>query len=357
MLRGRPFIFAVNADAMGKSIQGAGGALVLGAVLESLVERTKYSEQDRELLPEKWLKLAFIECHRVFESFDGSMLVSLIMSLIDEETGFTYFINAEHPLPVLIRNGQASFVEQGTVLRKLGMTGMSGFISIQTLSLEPGDVLIFGSDGKDDLILGEKDGMRLINEDERLFLKIAEEAQGDPSRMTEILSSRYELMDDLSLLSIQYRPDSENLRRRRAISRQLKEDIEAVRSGAIEPQRGIQLLLKGLSEYPENIHLHKQLASLYLKIGQYGRAIIHMEKYLRFRPEDDEMLFRLFLLMKKRNLLARAAEYGEVYHLRHPDDPRVVRELVEVYARLNNKVREEKFLRRLEAMQMMQDST
>lgn len=76
-----------------------------------------------------------------------------------------------------------------------------------------------------------------------------------------------------------------------------------------------------------------------------------MEKYLRFRPEDDEMLYRLFLLMKKRNLLARAAEYGEIYHLRHPDDRRVTKELMEVYARLNNKVREEKFRKRLETMQ------
>ncbi len=351
VLRGRPYIFAVNADAMGKSIQGAGGALVLGAVIESLVERTKYSELDRELLPEKWLKLAFVELHRVFESFDGSMLVSLIMSLVDEETGFVYFINAEHPLPVLVRDGQASFIEQAEPLRKLGMTGMSGFISIQTISLQIGDTLIFGSDGKDDLVMGEKDGVRIINEDESLFLSIAARTQGNPSQMAQILSEQYELMDDLSLLSIRYQPDSDEHRRRRAVSRQLKENIEAVRSGSIEPHEGIQLLLKGLSEYPENLQLHKQLASLYLKTGQYGRAIIHMEKYLRFRPEDDEMLYRLFLLMKKRNLLARAAEYGEIYHLRHPDDRRVTKELMEVYARLNNKVREEKFRKRLETMQ------
>ncbi len=351
VLRGRPYIFGVNADAMGKSIQGAGGALVLGAVIESLVERTKYSELDRELLPERWLKLAFVELHRVFESFDGSMLVSLIMTLVDEETGFAYYINAEHPLPVLLRDGKASFIEQAEPLRKLGMTGMSGFISIQTFSLQPEDVLIFGSDGKDDLVLDERDGVRVINEDESLFLSIAAEAEGSPSRMAEILAERYELMDDLSIMAIRYRPDSEEHRRRRAISRQLKESMEAVRSGAIEPHQGIQLLVKGLSEYPDNVHLHRQLASLYLKTGQYGRAIIHMEKYLRFRPEDDDMLYRLFVLMKKRNLLARAAEYGEVYHLRHPDDYRITKALVEVYGKLNNRAREEKFRKRLEVMQ------
>jgi hypothetical protein len=80
-LRGKEYIFCVNADAMGKSIQGAGGALVLGSVLEAIVERTKYDDIFKEQYPEQWLKNAFVEIHKVFESFDGSMLVSCILVL------------------------------------------------------------------------------------------------------------------------------------------------------------------------------------------------------------------------------------------------------------------------------------
>ena len=342
---------------MGKSIQGAGGALVLGAVIESLVERTKYSDLDREQLPEKWLKLAFVELHRVFESFDGSMLVSLIMSLVDEETGFVYFINAEHPFPILVRDGQASFLEQTEPLRKLGMTGMDGFISIQTISLKLGDTLIFGSDGKDDVIVGEHDGIRVINEDEGQILGIASLANGDPQQMADLLEERYELMDDLSLLSIHYSPDTDEYRRRWTISRQLKDDIDRVRAGKIDDNEAIQILVKGMQEFPHNVQVHKLLASLYLKTKQYGRAIIHMEKYLRYKPEDNEMLLRVFLLMKNRNLLARAAEYGEIYHLRYPDDERVMSALVSVYDKLNNRIREEKFRHRLSVLRQNRSST
>lgn len=342
-LRERSYIFAVNADAMGKSIQGAGGALVLGAVLESLVERTKYSNKDRDLPPEQWLKLAFIELHRVFESFNGSMLVSLVMSLVDEENGFVYFINAEHPVPVLVRNGQASFVEQEEPLRKLGMTGMTGFISIQTFLLQPGDILVFGSDGKDDLVMEHHGDSRVINEDEGLFLKIASQSSGDPKKMAAILVDEYELMDDLSLLAIRYHPDEEQLRRRRTISRQLKQEIDDIRANKVEAKEGIQKLVMALEQYPDNMQLHRQLASLYLKTRQFGRAIIHMEKYLILKPDDNEMLYRIFMLMKKRNLLVRAADYGEIYHLRHPADKRIAAELADLYQRTGNREREEKF--------------
>ena len=42
---------------MGKSIQGAGGALVLGVVFRSIIERTKIFKPNMELFPEQWLKI------------------------------------------------------------------------------------------------------------------------------------------------------------------------------------------------------------------------------------------------------------------------------------------------------------
>jgi hypothetical protein len=40
----------MNADAMGKSMQGAGGALVLGAVLEAIVDRTMITGMHRGII-------------------------------------------------------------------------------------------------------------------------------------------------------------------------------------------------------------------------------------------------------------------------------------------------------------------
>ena len=47
-LQGEKYTLVVNADAMGKSLQGAGGVLVLGSAIRSLIERTNITERERE---------------------------------------------------------------------------------------------------------------------------------------------------------------------------------------------------------------------------------------------------------------------------------------------------------------------
>lgn len=56
-LRNRPMSVFLNADAMGKSMQGAGGALVLGSVFQSIIQRTKYSHEMQEEYPENGLEI------------------------------------------------------------------------------------------------------------------------------------------------------------------------------------------------------------------------------------------------------------------------------------------------------------
>ena len=63
---------------MGKSIQGAGGVLVLGTVFKSIIQRTNSTDYGKTVYPEKWLKDAFVEMHKAFVSFDGSMLMSFV---------------------------------------------------------------------------------------------------------------------------------------------------------------------------------------------------------------------------------------------------------------------------------------
>ena len=41
---------------MGKSIQGAGGILVLGSMIQSALQRNKFFKEDQMLSPEHWLR-------------------------------------------------------------------------------------------------------------------------------------------------------------------------------------------------------------------------------------------------------------------------------------------------------------
>ena len=203
-LQGRRFVALINADAMGKSMQGAGGALVLGSVFHTIIERTQALSELREQSPERWLKNAFVELHRVFESFDGSMLVSGFFALLDEEAGLLYHVLAEHPRAVIFRNGKAQFVDNDRILRKLGTPGVLKGLAIATTQLEPGDILFTGSDGRDDIILGtDRNGGRIINEDEFLFLRLVEQSQGSLTGLIALLEQQGEIMDDLSIMRIE----------------------------------------------------------------------------------------------------------------------------------------------------------
>jgi serine phosphatase RsbU (regulator of sigma subunit) len=54
----------------------------------------------------------------VFKSFNGSMVISAVIFMIEDETGKAFYINAEHPYSVLYRDGKASFIEEGIQLPK-----------------------------------------------------------------------------------------------------------------------------------------------------------------------------------------------------------------------------------------------
>ncbi len=201
----------INADAMGKSIQGAGGAIVLGSVFGSILNRTKlYEDKISEITPQRWLKSAFQELAKVFEMFDGSMLVTAVMGVIEESSGRTYLINAEHPSPILYRNGKASLIPTKHFFNRIGLpSDPVGSFTIQSFQLRGGDCLILGSDGKDDLIVGQwENGSKKINESQEAFLAHVESAGGD---LNEIYRQVEEfLSDDISFLKIEYSSEAQN---------------------------------------------------------------------------------------------------------------------------------------------------
>lgn len=281
-LRDREYVVFLNADAMGKSMQGAGGALVLGAVFYSIVERTRSVASMQQLAPERWLKNAFIELDKVFESFDGSMLVSLVLGLVDTQTGLLYYVNAEHPWSILYRGNEASFIENELSLRKLGMSS-DGRITVRVFEMQPGDVLICGSDGRDDILLHTPDGRPKMNEDEDLILSAVVSAKGKLPQVYEICAQRGEITDDYSLLKIAYfgdtMPETEKTAMRSA-------------SGA------------------------------YYRAQNYLKAIVEGEKYLNSRPADTQFMRFLSRCHRLAGNYEIAIDLAERLRLRQPDDTR-----------------------------------
>lgn len=205
-LQNRKFLLFTNADAMGKSMQGAGGALVFGAVFQSIVQRTKTDPGYQAFGPEDWLKYNLQEMHMIFEAFDGTMLVSLTMGLLEEETGKLYFLNAEHPSIVLYRNGKAEYLQADVSYRKLGTLGAMPIHNTKEVQLQSGDVLIVGSDGKDDILCIDSSGKWEVNSDEQVFLRIVEATQGNLQAIIKQIESLGQIIDDISLIRITLLP-------------------------------------------------------------------------------------------------------------------------------------------------------
>ncbi|WP_081605050.1 SpoIIE family protein phosphatase [Leptospira alstonii] len=200
----KKYVVFVNGDAMGKSIQGAGGALVLGTVFNTILTRSAIPSQQNKR-PERWLEEAFLELQKIFESFDGSMYISIVLGLVEESTGLLYYINAEHPWTVLYRDGVASYIEDELTLRKIGIPENEEHLVIKNFQMFPGDTIVIGSDGRDDLLIGNEEN-RIINEDQNQFLKRVEEGCADLREVYDRILKFGALLDDFSLLKITYHP-------------------------------------------------------------------------------------------------------------------------------------------------------
>jgi len=222
-LKKRRYGVFLNADAMGKSMQGAGGSMVLGAIMQAAIYKAKVSPTVQDLYPETWIKNSYLEFQTIFEQFQGSMLMSIVFGLIDDETGLIYYINAEHPWCVIYKNNKTIFIENELELWKLGIQLKKKTIRIKTLLLNNGETFIAGSDGRDDILLKSKENSRIINDDENLFINIVNEADGDIKKMYEITEKYGEITDDYSLLSIKTKKNLIHKNNKKEKNTQIKE--------------------------------------------------------------------------------------------------------------------------------------
>jgi len=342
--RQKPMTVFLNADAMGKSMQGAGGALVTGAVFNSIIERTILSPEVQDQFPERWLKNAFIEMHKVFESFEGSMLISVVMGVLDNTSGLLYLINAEHPCTVLIRDCEPSFIGNEKMYRKLGSSIVDDFIFIQTFQMRDGDIIINGSDGRDDILLPDiQTGEKSLNYDENVFLKVTKKAEGDLNKIYEELTRMGEFTDDLSLVRIEY--NNPNL----AI-----QTMENQESSEIEiafdkiTQETLEKLNLKLEEYynesTQNLHTLKYICIAYIRLKDYKTSIRLIQEYLEKIPSDTVMFYYLSYAYKKNRNFEESIDYGERVRIRNPYHLKNLINLVQSYASSGKLLRAQEIL-------------
>lgn len=340
-LQGKEYTVFLNADAMGKSIQGAGGVIVMGTVFRSLITRTKLNPQLAKQYPELWIKECFKELQNVFVSFGGSMLISTIYGLVEEDSGTAYYINSEHPYFVLFRDGLAKFLDTNIDVKKIGTEGIFGNLQVNTFQLQHGDSLLSGSDGRDDLVLGyDKDGMRVINEDESLFLQKVNEAEGDLQTIRSELEKVGSFMDDLSLLKLTYSHD------RLSLQKEWKEKLTEVDTLIAEGKEKqiVDKLQQICAEYPGFPDAHLYLAKQYMSSRQYHKASQYYELYSQLNPADSESLLVNSILKKKLAKFSEAILFAERYRVRYPKNVRNLLHLIHLYYLQKNISKAQKLL-------------
>jgi hypothetical protein len=339
-LRGRNATVFLSADAMGKSIQGAGGALVLGAVFDSLIERTRLEESFKNYYPERWLKKAFIELHKVFESFDGTMLTSVVLGLVENDTGFLYYIDAEHPDPVLYRDDLPSFLVPEKSHRKLGAHVGDQPLQFTCFQLKKGDIFICGSDGRDDLLLqnGENESM---NYDKDLFLEIVKVGRGDIHKILEIIKAKYKLTDDISLLSIQI-PENKKSPEEEWENVTFSEEEKVITHGKWERFLGGEII---------NPYEWKYMGITFLRKRDFLKSILCLEKYCEMIPSDTKILLYCGYLHFKLGNYVEAIETAERLRVRDGMDWKNLIHLTRSYTDVGNFRRAWIILKQLEQLQ------
>ncbi len=351
-LREKEYTVFLNADAMGKSIQGAGGALALGVVFNAGLIRSRTYAHTKSY-PEIWLKERFLDLQNVFLSFDGTMYISVCIGLVENDTGMMYYINAEHPPTVLYRDGKASFLESNVDLCKIGTPGQENRFFIKTFQLLPGDQIITGSDGRDDVIIGYDGNLEIINENSDLFLKRVEEGQGDPSQIVEKIKEFGTLYDDISLLRISFLETKNKNENGIDVSNpeiqsSLEKGTHLLEAG--KPKDALTWLNKILTSHKPLPDLLRLLGRGYMETKQWEKAIECYTQLLNISPMDNDALFQISIAFRRWDKKAESADYGERLYLRDPNHLENIHNLSEVHMELGIFIRAKTLLEKAEQL-------
>ncbi|MBI3395130.1 MAG: SpoIIE family protein phosphatase [Spirochaetia bacterium] len=360
----RTYTMALNGDAMGKSMQGAGGSLVMGVVMNSIMARSAANKKVLDVTPEQWVTNVYREIDSVFRSFDGSMAISAILLLVDDLSGEVCYWSAEHPHSVLYRNGRASFLdEDAEFLPKLGFD-LEATFKVRKVQLQPGDVLIMASDGRDDIHFGSQTdngtAERIINTDETLFLKHVEAAKGSLPEIENLIRSTGELIDDLSMLRLGFHEHAAPTQSALPIDRSVGADgqkavQDVYQKGKAFYEKGemetaLSVLHEAYKTDPNNQKLNKLLAVLSFKGKDYDTAVKVLRRYLSSEPDMPIFWYYLSVAEKKIGDIQSSLQGAHKLYDADPDNVHNLIHLADLYRNVGQRDRAWEFIRKAEAI-------
>lgn len=274
---------------------------MLGTAMNNIMARSASQGKVLNISPEDWVREAYRELDDIFRTFDGVMMASAILGLINESTGKMYYFNAEHPWAVLLRDGKASFLERELTLRKLGSPSEMSF-RILEFDLKPGDILYVGSDGRDDINVTEDGVNWTMNSDENVFLKTVEGSKGDLDSIVDRIHSLGALSDDLSLIRIGFHEKlSSNITESKT---SIPESVlrKYTEAKALLQQReigtAVVLLEEALQSVPSFKAAARLLGQVYYDRKEYDPSSRWFEKYLEFDSDSPNIWFLLSVCYK-----------------------------------------------------------
>ncbi|MCB1192147.1 MAG: SpoIIE family protein phosphatase [Leptospiraceae bacterium] len=352
ILKNKNYVVFINGDAIGKSLQGAQGALIAGIIFNEFITRTRVSVNQQNRFPEKWLRECYRAMQSAFVTFNFELMISAVIGLVDEKNGFVYYFNARHPSSVLYRNGKAQFLEDGLSLYKIGVEGLGDVFNLRTFQMQNEDVLLFGSDGRDTITLKDKNKNqeRTLNEDETFFLKCVEKGEGDVGKILNSIEDHGELSDDITLLSVSYHTDvdlEEAQKRNPAYSQFVQRAKEFIRKRKyIEAAQKLERAIKIFRE-PD---VYKDLLYCYRKINDYEKQESAVREAYNSFPHVIEFSLHASELYKRLKRFETAIDHGERYRLYYPNDVKNLVNLADIYRLVRNYARAKMILDEIETI-------
>ena len=199
--------------------------------------------------------------------------------------------------------------------------------------MQPGDIILTGSDGKDDVFLGTNpEGGRIINDEETWILKKVEDGKGDLKKIYTSISQSGELTDDLSLLRVEY--DSH------VMDFVIDLDMEEVDAMLLEAKefqnrkghpKAIEILENAYKKSRNHIQLNKTLINLHLHAGNFRRAAKLAESFSENYPNEFDYIYIASFAYKRAALFEKALEAADRLKLRYPDMLKNLTNLAEIY--------------------------
>ncbi len=185
-------------DAMGHGLDAATmSAVVVGAYRHA--RRNGIGLQDKYAVMDQ----------AVAEQFGDDHFATLQMAHLDTGTGRLEWVNAGHPRPLLVRDGQVVRALPGTTTLPVGLGGDPPEVNGE--QLQPGDRVLFFTDGviEQEATDGEQLGFgRLAEQVERQCVAGADAAETVRRLATALMKPEQGLRDDATLLLVEWKgPD------------------------------------------------------------------------------------------------------------------------------------------------------